>query len=187
MGIPKLWYPDSLANFQIIFIMSLLIKLVLGGKMKWKPCLQQDILVPHCCLLTKIKKSCLTQSAWGKYCSLCVTSTMVRLSSRSIFRIPSCMRWSLRWISSAENGSSCHKEKRSAFGASTLKKLYGNWQIFNISKTSYINTDNQKGPSDQNCSEEWFSLTTQQQTLNCLFAASAQTQGNSSCLNTLIS
>lgn len=127
MGISKLWHP-SLADFQKIFIINLLTKLFLGGKMKWKHCLQQDMFLPRCCLLRKNGKRFLTQSAWGKYCSLWVTSTMVLLSSRSIFRIPSCMRWSLRWISRAENGSSWQEEKGSAFGARTYR-IQGNWQV----------------------------------------------------------
>ena len=48
----------------------------------------------------------LTQSACGRYCSLWVTRTTVLLSSRSSSRIPACIRWSLRWTSRAEKGSS---------------------------------------------------------------------------------
>lgn len=47
-----------------------------------------------------------TQSAWMRYWSLWVTRTTVRLSSCRYFRIPSCIRWSLRWMSRAEKGSS---------------------------------------------------------------------------------
>lgn len=84
----------------------------------------------------------LTQSAWGKYCSLWVTSTMVRLSSRSIFRIPSCIRWSLRWISRAEKGSSCHDDNGSAFGATTYG-IQGNSQVL-IPVNSGRSTETQK-------------------------------------------
>lgn len=48
----------------------------------------------------------LTQSACMRYWSLWVTRTTVRLSSCRYFRIPSCIRWSLRWMSRAEKGSS---------------------------------------------------------------------------------
>lgn len=54
-----------------------------------------------------------TQSAWGRYWSLCVTSTTVLFSSLNSLRMPSCIRWSLRWISSAENGSSYNTQKNS--------------------------------------------------------------------------
>lgn len=128
MGISKSWLL-YMADFQKIFITDFLTELLLGGETKWKHCLQQDMFLPCFFLHRKTEKRFLTQSAWGRYCSLWVTSTMVLLSSRSIFRIPSCMRWSLRWISRAEKGSSYHGDKGSAFGARTCG-IQGNWQVW---------------------------------------------------------
>lgn len=65
-----------------------------------------------------------TQSAWGRYCSLCVTSTTVLFSSLSSLRIPSCIRWSLRWISSAEKGSSYDKRKKINWSLTSLLCVY---------------------------------------------------------------
>lgn len=71
----------------------------------------------------------LTQSACIRYCSLWVTRTTVRLSSCRNLRIPSCIKWSLRWMSSAENGSSCE-----TWGVNL-------WQVYNTDNTKSSSKD----------------------------------------------
>lgn len=76
-----------------------------------------------------------TQSACIRYCSLWVTRTTVRLSSCRNLRIPSCIKWSLRWMSSAENGSSCERwEKHIYFYyiGHCKKILIGGWMISRV-------------------------------------------------------
>lgn len=107
-------------------------------------------------LASQLSFGSLTQSACMRYCSLWVTRTTVRLSSCRNFRIPSCIRWSLRWMSSAENGSSCltwkprmhHKPDRNQKSSETKTQqqqragmfqrlswalsLHGVWVIFTL-------------------------------------------------------